>query len=62
MNDLTVLDSEIWVRVVATLGVFLLMKSKALAAGLVVVGVVVSGIRGRRRKEMEGWEVEMRWM
>ena len=40
-----VVDLEILVRVVSTLGVFLLMKSKAFAAKLAMVVVVV----GRRR-------------
>lgn len=53
MKALILVDLVIWVRVVATLGVFMLMKLKALAAMLTVV-VVESDVWGRRWKKMEG--------
>lgn len=53
MKALILVDLVIWVRVVATLGVFMLMKLKALAAMLTVV-VVESDVWGRRWKKIEG--------
>lgn len=53
MKALILVDLVIWVRVVATLGVFMLMKLKALAAMLTVV-VVESDVWGRQWKKIEG--------